>query len=321
MTRTAANRLPRPSVVASWILGLFIAVLVLAGAQPASAKSGFLGDFNSLYGTAGTPLDSCSLCHTSVPALNGYGSDWVNNSKSFSAIESRDSDGDGWPNLAEIQALTLPGNASSTPPPATTTTQPPTSTTQPPSTTTTAAPPSTTTTLPPTGSGPLSFQFKEFNAPGSVDVTNGNVSRNIKVKVDVENAPSDSNVRADIQLWANGQLAQTITRTREAEDDGDVEYEVEFNFTFTTAHVPRIDWWAIVVINGQASSPATDSTTVTGPAPPTTTTQPPTPTTTRHAAANLDHPTAYVHDAATVRWWQRSCHLCGIVRWLSRSRR
>ena len=276
MTSTTPTRLPRPSVVASWVLAIFIGVLVFAGADPAAAKSGFLGDFNAVYGTAGTPLDSCSLCHTNVPALNGYGNDWKNNGKSFSAIEGMDSDSDGWPNLAEIQALSMPGNASSTPPPATTTTQPPTGTTQPPATTTTAPP---NTTLPPSGNGPLSFDFKDFDVPGSVDVTIGNVSREIKVKLDVENAQSDSNVTAAIQLWADGQLAQTITRTDKAEDDGDVEFEVKFNFTFNSSHVPRIDWWAIAVVSGQASAPETASTTVIGPPPPTTTTQPPTGTT------------------------------------------
>jgi mono/diheme cytochrome c family protein len=298
MTSPIPTRLPRLSIVVSWILALFIGVIVFAGADTAAAKSGFLGDFNANYSTAGTPLDSCSLCHTSVPALNGYGTDWKNNGKSFSAIEGTDSDGDGWPNLQEIQALTMPGNASSTPPPATTTTQPPgTTTTQPPGTTTTA-PPSTTTTLPPTGNGPLQFDFKDFNVPGSVDVTNGNVTREIKVKVEVDNAPSGSNVTADIQLWANGQLAQTITKTKKAEDDGEVELEAKFNFTFNTSHVPRIDWWAIAVVAGQASAPETASTTVNGPTPPTTT-QPPVTTTQPPGTATTQPPVTSTTQAPT----------------------
>lgn len=276
MRSSETTRLPRPAVLAFAVFVAFLAVVIVADAGSASAKSGFLGDFNALYGTAGTPLDSCSLCHTNVPALNGYGADWASNNKSFPAIEARDSDGDGWSNIQEIQALTMPGNAASAPSPATTTTQPPTSTTQPPPTTT--APP-TSTTLPPPGNGPLDLRIKEFKVPGSVNVTNGSVTREITVKAEVDNAADGEDVTAQIQLWANGVLAQTINRTREAEDDGEVEYEVKFDFTFTTAHVPRIDWWAIIVVNGQSSSPGTGTTTVIGPAPPTTTTQPPTSTT------------------------------------------
>lgn len=290
MSAPTTTRLPRPSVMAALLVAMFLLVVLFASAGSAAAKSGFLGDFNALYGTAGTPLDSCSLCHPSVPALNGYGADWKNNGKSFGAVEGMDSDGDGFSNVQEIQARTMPGDAGSKPAP-TTTTQPPTTTTQPPGTTTTTAPPSTTTTtLPSGGSGPLSFSFKEFEVPGSVDVTGGTVSREITVKLDVENAPGGSNLTADIQLWANGQLAQTVTRTREAEDDGEVELEVKFSFTFDTSHVPRVDWWAIVVANGQASSPATASTTVNGPPPPTTTTQPPPTTTTQPPGSTTTQP-------------------------------
>lgn len=289
MRRSATTRLPRPSVLAAVVLLLFLSVVMFASAGSASAKSGFLGDFNALYGTAGTPLDSCSLCHPSVPGLNGYASDWRNNGKNFSSIEGLDSDGDGWSNIQEIQARTMPGDAGSTPPPATTTTQPPTSTTQPPATTTTA-PPATTTTLPPPTSGSLDFDFKEFKVPGSVDVTGGNVTREITVKLELENAPGGSNVTTDFQLWANGQLAQAISKTENAEDDGEVEYEVKFDFTFNTSHVPRIDWWMIAVANGQASAPATATTTVDGPPPPTTTTQPPSPTTTQPPVTSTTQP-------------------------------
>lgn len=297
MSSATTTRLPRPWVLAALLTAMFLLVVLFASAGSAAAKSGYLGNFNGLYGTAGTPLDSCSLCHTSVPSLNSYGSDWTTNGKNFGAIEGRDSDGDGFSNIQEIQARTMPGDAGSQPAPPTTTqpptttTQPPTTTTQPPGATTTTAPPSTTTTtLPPGGSGPLSFSFKEFKVPGSVDVTAGSVSREITVKVEVNNAPGGSNLAADVQLWANGQLAQTIRRTREVEDDGEVELEVKFDFTFNTSHVPRIDWWAIVVANGQASSPATASTTVNGPAPPTTTTQPPPPTTTQPPGTTTTQP-------------------------------
>ncbi|MEA2001044.1 MAG: c-type cytochrome [Actinomycetota bacterium] len=274
MRGSQASRLPRPAVLATVIFLLFLAIVLAASADQAAAKSGFLGDFNAAYGTAGTPLDSCSLCHTNVPSLNGYGTDWRDNSKNFAAIEPLDSDGDGWTNIQEIQARSMPGSAASTPPPPTTT-QPP-GTTQPPSTT--QPPPTTqppTTTLPPPGNGPLTLRVTEFKPPGSVDVNGGSVSRELKVKARVDNAEEDENVTAQIQLYANGQLVQTISETEKAEDDGEAKFEVKFNFTFTTSHVPKIDWWAIIVVDGQASSAATATTTVIGPAPPTTTTQPP----------------------------------------------
>ncbi|WDT70516.1 MAG: JDVT-CTERM domain-containing protein [Candidatus Manganitrophus sp.] len=72
--------------------------------------------FNTNYGTAGTRLNTCTLCHTaSPPTLNPYGSAYKaegrNNPASFGTIESSDSDGDLWTNLEEINARTFPGNA------------------------------------------------------------------------------------------------------------------------------------------------------------------------------------------------------------------
>ena len=118
----------------------------------------------------------------------------------------------------------MPGDAGSVPSSPTTTTTPPTSTTLPPTTTTT---PPTSTTLPPPGTGPLDLSIKDFDVPGSVNVTGGSVSREIKVKAEVENANDGANVTAQIQLWANGSLAQTISQTRKAEDDGEEDEVVE----------------------------------------------------------------------------------------------
>lgn len=310
MKRRSTIGLPRPSVVAAWIAVLFLGVAVLASnAGTASAKSEYLGSFNALYSTAGTPLDSCSLCHTNIPSLNAYGADWTNNGKSFPGIEGLDSDSDGWSNIVEIQARSLPGDAASTPPPVTTTTQPgTTTTTQPPTTTTQPV----STTLPPPGSGPVSFNFKEFDVPGSVDVTGGSTTRQIKIKVEVDNA-SGANVTATIQLWANGALATSTTQTRESEDNGEVEYETTLSYTFTAADVPRVDWWAIVVIDGQSSSPATASTTVTGPPPPTTTqppptTQPPTTSTTQPPTTPTTPPPGGVDGAAIYAASCAGCH-------------
>jgi len=66
-----------------------------------------------------TGLNSCDLCHTSnIPNLNPYGQAYKDNgrnSAALGAIESLDSDGDGFTNLQEIMALTFPGNPSSFP--------------------------------------------------------------------------------------------------------------------------------------------------------------------------------------------------------------
>ncbi|MCP5116202.1 MAG: cytochrome c, partial [bacterium] len=83
---------------------------------------------------AGTPLDSCLLCHTD-PArpreenLNNYGEDWEDGDfgdKDYlaPALVNWDSDGDGVPNGQEVQQLSLPGDPSSSSPPTTTTTLP-----------------------------------------------------------------------------------------------------------------------------------------------------------------------------------------------------
>jgi len=56
----------------------------------------------------------CSLCHTSVPALNAYGQDVRDFGYGWFAIEPLDSDGDGRSNREEIvDDCTLPGDATS----------------------------------------------------------------------------------------------------------------------------------------------------------------------------------------------------------------
>jgi len=99
------------------------------------AKQKFMSLFAQAYpAAAGTPLDSCLLCHTDPAApdednLNRYGRDWEDGDlgdKNFlaGALVRRDSDGDGAPNGDEILQLSFPGNASSSTPPTTTTTIP-----------------------------------------------------------------------------------------------------------------------------------------------------------------------------------------------------
>ena len=97
----------------SVILMAVFGILTLSSGT-ALAVSSYLNSFNSQYGSSGTTLDSCNLCHTSVPSLNGYGDDYAGG-YNFTNIEGLDSDGDGFVNLDEINARTSPGNASSFP--------------------------------------------------------------------------------------------------------------------------------------------------------------------------------------------------------------
>lgn len=91
------------------LLVSLLAVMVLLGASMASARPNYLEAFNQHYDTGGTKLDSCSICH-SGEARNPYGRAYAGSGKNFTAIENLDSDGDGFTNLVEINALTFPGD-------------------------------------------------------------------------------------------------------------------------------------------------------------------------------------------------------------------
>ncbi|WP_292467450.1 PGF-CTERM sorting domain-containing protein [Methanolobus sp.] len=96
------------------ILVLFLAAIMLTVAPMASAKSSFMSSFNNYYDTGDTRLDSCAICHSGPNggSLNSYGRAYGGN---YASIEDRDSDGDGFSNLDEINALTFPGNANDFP--------------------------------------------------------------------------------------------------------------------------------------------------------------------------------------------------------------
>jgi hypothetical protein len=101
-------------------LRLVIAAAVALAAGAAQAKSGYLSAFNTRYGTSGTVLNDCNLCHSADP-YNPYGIALqnagiaTNTTSAFAAVEPLDSDKDGYTNLQEINARTLPGDAASLP--------------------------------------------------------------------------------------------------------------------------------------------------------------------------------------------------------------
>ena len=99
--------------------GLFaigLAIAMVVGAFGLSfGNSGYYNAFGTQYGTAVTNAFGCGVCHTSPPTLNPYGNDFFNSNFNFSAIEALDSDGDGFTNIAEINAVTNPGSAASHP--------------------------------------------------------------------------------------------------------------------------------------------------------------------------------------------------------------
>ncbi len=108
-------------------IGLMLLIVALIAMPEALAVPSHLTNFTIKYPfTAGTRIDSCDLCHIppfpSIANRNAYGFDFGNQTlrftdpnQSFANIELNDSDGDGFTNIAEINALTFPGNASDHP--------------------------------------------------------------------------------------------------------------------------------------------------------------------------------------------------------------
>lgn len=110
-----------------YLLSVMALLLMGTGGPSAFALSSYLSNFNTRYGTSGTKLNTCGLCHTSAtnPSLsfNAYGNAVENQianvgvaiAAALTAIEPLDSDGDGYTNLAEITARTFPGDATDKP--------------------------------------------------------------------------------------------------------------------------------------------------------------------------------------------------------------
>ncbi len=95
---------------------LLLMAFMIGAAASVYATSGYLSSWKSAYPASASSTFSCSLCHTSAPALNGYGQAALNASLNYKSIESQDSDGDGATNIVEINAGTNPGSSSSKPP-------------------------------------------------------------------------------------------------------------------------------------------------------------------------------------------------------------
>ena len=125
----------------------------------ALAKSSYAPVFNNLYNTANTRLDDCAVCHPGgrTSRLDPYGQAFdaqhaagKSVQDSLLAIESLDSDGDGWTNIQEIRALTFPGLPADHPTgsPTPTPTAPPTKTPPPTATPPSGTPVPTRTSLP-----------------------------------------------------------------------------------------------------------------------------------------------------------------------------
>ena len=95
---------------------LLLTVIALIGIPQALASDTYPAEFTAQYpNTVNSKLNSCSTCHTSAPTRNPYGAAWRTAGYSFTAIEGADSDGDGYTNLEEINALTYPGDANDFP--------------------------------------------------------------------------------------------------------------------------------------------------------------------------------------------------------------
>ncbi len=105
-----------------FVVSVVAVMLALGSAVTVFANTGALVDFNAQY-PGNTFNNSCSICHTHVPALNPYGKALLDaggtgsviSDATFVAVEPLDSDKDGFTNLQEILAGTFPGDRKSFP--------------------------------------------------------------------------------------------------------------------------------------------------------------------------------------------------------------
>ena len=108
---------------------LTLMTLVLGALAVEANEATYMNVFTNFYTfTRGTRLSSCLVCHTGADPThvvaqqqrNPFGVNFQNNTNHFvgrnpalalQQIQSFDSDGDGYANITEINALTFPGNA------------------------------------------------------------------------------------------------------------------------------------------------------------------------------------------------------------------
>jgi hypothetical protein len=102
------------------ILVLTCSIAFLTVPERAGAVSSYLTSFNALYGTTGTRLDTCGMCHVNFSnnsngrnafgtAFEMVGTHTVDPMGALMALEGGDPDGDGSASGAEIALLFLPG--------------------------------------------------------------------------------------------------------------------------------------------------------------------------------------------------------------------
>lgn len=96
------------------LIGVVLLVILILSCSPVvTARPAYLEAYNQQYDIEDTKLDSCLNCHNNPNgggSRNPYGMAYEANGKNFGSIEALDSDGDGFTNLEEINALTFPGD-------------------------------------------------------------------------------------------------------------------------------------------------------------------------------------------------------------------
>jgi hypothetical protein len=123
-TETGNKTLEKPMYWKAKKIGVFMLLCFIAGSIALTyARNGYLtsfhGKYQNLYQAMGSALDDCILCHpsSSFSVLNSFATAYADAGFDFAAIESIDSDGDGFSNPEEIAALTFPGDENSYPDP------------------------------------------------------------------------------------------------------------------------------------------------------------------------------------------------------------
>lgn len=111
--------------VGNVLAGVLLAVLATTASATPTIRSTFLKTLN-IKDTSKIARAQCALCHAGVPPkLNPFGADLKKAMKAKNAhnfnlevgklIQNIDSDKDGFSNIAEIRADTLPGDPKSKP--------------------------------------------------------------------------------------------------------------------------------------------------------------------------------------------------------------